>query len=350
MNNLKTHKYSIIYLTIAYLIPFIIQAVLFGYQVSKGIVSIWNIMSVVMIIFLYGFAFKRVRHANINGEERIERRKEDFEKVKQELSKKVTKKTRIIVFLVAVAAAGLSVLFHHLYATKTEGLELVNSKVVDQWGETTVVTEETDEGIEQTESDYIEVSVEYEFNGETKGAVIKATTTNKIYVDELKIFVDAEGKFVADYGRLAVWKFESIAFFSFACFMLFCAILGLGTEFIGGAAFMVIGTAFMFIVASPLFENFLFNDMTCFTLLFANVGVCLILTGLLCLIFGKYAVYGLYNTDLEYVPTEPVEDMYYNNAQGSHSNDIIELCCDNCGEPIGENDKFCGNCGKKLND
>ena len=135
MNNLKRHKFSIIYLTIAYLIPFIIQAGLFGYQVSKGIMSIWNIITIVMMIFLYGFAFKRVSQANINAEERIAKKQEDFEKVKQELKKKVSKKTRFIVVFVAIAAAALSVLFHHLYTTKTEGLELVNSKVVDQWGE-----------------------------------------------------------------------------------------------------------------------------------------------------------------------------------------------------------------------
>lgn len=351
MNNLKRHKFSIIYLTIAYLIPFIIQAGLFGYQVSKGIMSIWNIVTIVMMIFLYGFAFTRVRRANINVEERIAKRQEDFEKVKQEFKKKVTKKTRFIVVFVAIAAAALSVLFHHLYTTKTEGLELVNSMVVDQWGETTVVTEETDEGIEQTESDYIEVTVEYEFNGETKGAVIKATTTNKIYVDELKIFIDEEGKFVADYGRLAVWKFESIVLFSFACLMLLFAILGLGTEFIGGSVFMLIGAALMFVIGSPLFENFLFNDLTCFTLLFANVGLCLIISGVLCLIFGKFAVYGLYNTEMAYVPTlVESEDGEHYDMEHLHSNGNNEFCCDNCGEPIGKNDKFCGNCGKKLND
>ena len=351
MNNSKRQKFSIIYLTIAYLISFIIQVVLFGFQVSKGIISIWNIVTIVMMIFLYGFAFKIVKHANINAEERIAKKQEDFEKLKQELKKKVTKKTRFIVVFVAIAAAALSVLFHHLYTTKTEGLELVNSKVVDQWGETTVVTEETDEGIERTESDYIEVSVEYEFNGETKGAVITATTTNKIYVDELKIFIDEEGKFVADYGRLAVWKFESIVLFSFACLMLLFAIFGLGAEFIGGAVFMLIGAALMFVIGSPLFENFLYNDLTCFALLFANVGVCLILAGLLSLIFGKFAVYGLYNTEIAYILTL-VESEYgeHYDIENPHLNDNNGLCCDNCGEPIGENDKFCGNCGKKLND
>lgn len=389
MNNSKIQKRSIIFLTIAYLIPFIIQVAFLVFQVSKGIVSIWNMVTIVMMIFLYGFAFKRVRLANTNAEERIEKRKEDFEVVKQDWKKKMAVKSRLILVLVAVIAAAGSVFLYKLYTSKTEGLTLVNSKVVDQWGETTVVVEETDEGIQETESDYIEVTVEYEYKGEIKGAVIKATTTDKIYVDELKIFIDEEGKFVADYGRIAVWNFEAIVLFSFACIMLICAIFGLGTEFVGGSAFVAIGTALMFVISSPLFENFLYNDLTCFTLLFANAGLCLIFYGVLCLIFGKLAVYGLYNTKMAYNPMRDGkneeqynnqmtsaeqhnheeyydsttggenynQDEYHNgevveeyHSQETHSHDIIELCCDNCGEPIGATDKFCGNCGKKLND
>ena len=346
MNNLKRQKFSIIYLTIAYFIPFIIQAVFFGYQVSKGIFSIWNAVTVFMMVFLYAFAYKRVKSANIKVEERIVEKKEEFDKIIKDYNQKTTKKTRLVVVLVAIVFAALSGLFYNVYSSKAEGLTLVNSKVIDQWGETTVVTTETDEGIEQTESDYIEVTVEYEFNGETKEAVITARTTDKIYVDELKIYIDESGKFVADYGRIEVWKFEAIVFISFACLMLLCAIFGLGVEFIAGSVFMVIGAAIMFLVGSPLFENFLFNDITCFTFLFANVGVILFMTGIFSLIFGKYQVYGVYNTALAFVGRDLVDEY---GDQENQNNAEDERYCDNCGEKINETDKFCGNCGNKLN-
>ncbi len=342
MESLNKQKFSFRYITIAYLIPFILQIMLFGYQVSKGIVSVWNIITIVMMIFLYGYAIRNMKKANFNVEEIITKNKEKFNTIIKQQKEKTSKKTRLIVLFIAIIFGAISALFFYLHSSKTEGLEIVNSRVVDQWGETTVVIEETDEGIQETESDYIEVTVEYEFKGETKGAVIKATTTDKIYVDELKIFIDEEGKFVADYGRLMVWKFEAIVFLSCAIILLLCSMFALAGEFIGGSIFMLIGTALMFVISSPLFENFLYNDLTCFTLLFANVGVCLLICGIFVMIFGRYSVYGLYNTELankstfnEFGETIMVED--------------VEQKCECCGEKIAPTDKFCGNCGMKIN-
>ena len=49
---------------------------------------------IVMMIFLYGFAFIRVRRANINVEERIVEKKEEFDKIIKDYNQKTTKKTR----------------------------------------------------------------------------------------------------------------------------------------------------------------------------------------------------------------------------------------------------------------
>ena len=129
MSILKKQRYSIIYLTITYLIPFIAQIAFFGVQVSKGIISIWNIVSVIMVIFLYVFAYKRVKEANLKIDETIAKNKENFDDVMKCYESKTTIKTRIIVLLVALAFGAFSGLFFNLYSSKTKGLEIVNSKV-----------------------------------------------------------------------------------------------------------------------------------------------------------------------------------------------------------------------------
>ncbi len=348
MESLNGQKFSIRYLTIAYLIPFILQVALFGFQISKGIISVWNVVAVFMMLFLYVFAVYNVRKANANLQTKMVSEKEKIEALTKKQQEKMAKKTRLIFLAIAFVVGAVSVLLFYLYSSKTKGLEIINSRVVDQWGETVVVVEETEDGVANTESDYIEVVVEYEFGGETKEALIKGTTTNKIYVDELKIYVDENGKFVADYGRLEMFKFEAIVLLSFACLMLIFAIFGIGGELVAGAVFMVFGVVLMFVMGSPFFENFLFNDMTCFFLLFANVGICLAICGILVKIFGKFSVYGIYNAKLRRID-EPAVIL----EEKSSENEILEidntvLYCHSCGEEVRATDKFCEHCGNKL--
>ena len=269
----KEKKFSVKYIAVAYSVPLVLQLAFFIYQISNMVISFWNIFSTIMIVYLFVFAIRGAIKENKNQEEN--KLAEETKSVKRE---KYSKKARLIYALIAVIFASVSVIFFCVYANKSKGLQIVTSKVINQSGETIIDTEVTDDGVSTTERDYIEVEVEYKFDGETKKAIIEATTTDKIYVDNLKIYVDDSGKFVSDYGRIFAWKAEAFIFLGFAIMMVFVAIFSLGIEFVAGSIFTLAGVSFMFFVGAPLFENFLFNDIVSFVSVFAMVGIYMLLT------------------------------------------------------------------------
>lgn len=337
MEKSQKKNHSLVFLCIAYMIPIIFQLALFVYQVSHLVISIWNIFATGMMIglFIYAIrasAFTNKKNNNISS---------DTKKTKSAgmANKAKYGKKAIAVFVsIAVVFVSLSVLFFRLYDAKTDGLQVVKATVTDQWGETTVDTSVSDEGVTQSESDYIEVYVEYDFGGTTKTATISATTTDRIYVDELKIYVDANGDFVCDYGRALVWKLEAIVFLSFAIMMILIVIFSLNIEFVAGSIFTCVGLSIMFLVGCPLFENFLFNDIVCFVNVFAGVGLYMLLMGMFTLIFGHDAVYGNINYNSHVTKEESAE---LEEQMGLKT-------CEKCGAKVSIYDKYCFSCGKKI--
>ena len=235
--------------------------------------------------------------------------------------------------------ASVSALFFGVYSNKSKGLQIVSSKVVSQDGETIRDTSVSGDGVSTSESDFITVEVEYLFNGETKKATIEATNTDKIYVDSLKIYINQKGEFVSDYGRIIAWKIEAFIFLGFAIMMSLVAIFSLGIEFIAGSIFMCVGLAGMFLVGSPLFENFVFNDIICFISIFANVGVYMLLTGVLSLIFGRDIVFG--NSTFGHVKKEDAL---------KHEQEVGILTCRKCGAKVSSDENFCYYCGTKIDE
>ena len=275
-----------------YVLPMLIQIALFVFQIVHGIISIWNIIATFMIIAIFVGAVKNAKHNKkvqdikqvdkdiINGGSTID--------YKTALKEKYNKKFMAIKAVVCVITLALSGLFFHMHNVKTAGLDVVNAKVVSQWGETTVVTTENDDGgISQSESEYVEIKVEYDFNGETKGAIVKAQNTSKIYIDEFKIYIDKQGEYKQDYGTLLSWKLEAIVFLSFAIAMLISLIFDLGVIFNAGVVFTALGLAFAFLAGGPIIENFFYNDIMCFISLFINIGIFFLLYQLVDVILKK---------------------------------------------------------------
>lgn len=342
---------------ISFIVPLILQLALFIYQLCNKVVSIWNIFATGMMlgIFINAVRMSRKTKPNIvkdpdivTGGSTI-----DHSKTYQE---KQSKKAVIIKLISALLALGLSILLFNIHNNKSNGLELVNSKVISQWGDKTVETENTEDGVTTTESEHIEVLVEYEYNGVTKQAKITGGTTNKIYVDELKIYIDQNGKFVSDYGRIFIWKIEAIIFLFAAIMLLLTAIFSLGIEFIAGTIFTSAGLAIFFVIGCQFIENLWFNDLSCFMTLFVNIGIYMLLVGILNLIFPKK------NDQEPIIEPESLEESMSNlkkrlklkhnkNSQNSFKqpNEFLTKNhqCKNCGAPMSKSHKFCTNCGSK---
>lgn len=340
---------------LSFVIPMMLQVALFIYQLQHKILSIWNIASTAMMIGIFINAI------------RMSKRDHSQKKVKDsdivtggstvdhfaDLNKKPSKKSVIIKLIAATLALGLSILFFNIHSNKAAGLELVESKVTYQWGKTTVKTD--DDGT-QSESDYIEVSVEYEYNGVKKQAFLKGSTTNKIYVDELKIYVDKDGKLVSDYGRILIWKIEAIIFLCVAIMLLLITFFSLGIEFIAGTIFFFAGLAIFFVIGCQFIENLWFNDLSCFMALFINIGLYMLVAGVLSLIFPQKI-----SSQPEPTPITQEESMsnlkkrlklkYSKNLQTTfkQNNDFLikTLKCKSCGATMSESHKFCEHCGTK---
>ena len=330
----KAKKFSVKYIAVAYSVPLVLQLAFFIYQISNMVISFWNIFSTIMIVYLFVFAIRGAIKENKNQEEN--KLAEETKSVKRE---KYSKKARIVFCLIAVVMASVSALFFGVYSNKSKGLQIVSSKVVSQDGETIRDTSVSGDGVSTSESDFITVEVEYLFNGETKKATIEATNTDKIYVDSLKIYINQKGEFISDYGRIIAWKIEAFIFLGFAIMMSLVAIFSLGIEFIAGSIFVCFGLAGMFLVGSPLFENFVFNDSICFISIFANVGVYMLLTGVLSLIFGRDIVFG--SSTFGHVKKEDAL---------KHEQEVGILTCRKCGAKVSSDENFCYYCGTKIDE
>ena len=196
----KEKKFSVKYIAVAYSVPLVLQLAFFIYQISNMVISFWNIFSTIMIVYLFVFAIRGACKENNDTTKKDNTSKN----VSHE---KLSKKAKMIFSLIAVVFVGIAFLFFGIYTNKSKGFQIVNSKVVSQEGETFRDTSVSSDGVSTTESDYIEVEVEYMFNGKVKNAIITATNTDKIYVDNLKIYIDQNGEFICDYGRVVVCVF-----------------------------------------------------------------------------------------------------------------------------------------------
>ena len=335
----------------SYILPLILQISLFIYQIINKIISIWNIAATAMIFFVFANAIRMSKNEKKTLQDPdIVTGGTTIDPPAQTLAKQ-SKKSIIIKIASCVVCIALSILFFNIHSKKSEGLEVVKSTVISQWGETTVETEQTNEGITQTETDHIEVVVEYEFNGAKKQAKISGGTTHKIYVDELKIYIDQNGKFVADYGRIFIWKIEAIIFLCVAIMIALITIFSLGIEFIAGTIFFFSGLAFFFVIGCQFIENIWFNDLSCFMSMFINVGIYMLLAGII----------NLFLPEKQEPQTRPISQeesmsnlkkrlkQKYSNSQPLNQKDDLEktYTCKNCGTSIPDSHKFCDNCGTK---
>lgn len=346
-------------ITFSFIIPLLLQLTFFIYQLTNKIFSIWNIIATGMMVGIFVNAVRMSKH------DKSQSKPKDSDIVtggsttndSSQSSQKQSKKSIIIKVIAGVICLALSVLFFNIHNNKSEGLILVNSTVISQDGETTIETEETDDGISQSESEHIDVIVEYEFNGETKQARISGNTTSKIYVDELKIYIDQNGKFVSDYGRILVWKIEAIIFLCSAILLALITIFSLGVEFIAGLIFFFGGLAIFFLIGSPFIENIWFNDLSCFCSLFINIGIYMLLVGVFNLIFIKKEEPS--TTPKPISKEESLSNLKkrlkqkYNNTSNEsfkQKNETLSqnLTCKNCGSKISKTDNFCQFCGTKV--
>ena len=353
---MKTHSKGISskIILFAFIIPFILQITLFVYQITNKVLSIWNIVATAMMTFISINAVRMSRHEEkktsepelVTGGSTI-----DYSTPKKQ---KASTKSIVIKIFASLICIALSVLFFNIHNNKSKGLTLVNSTVISQQGEVTVETEETDDGITQTESEHIEVIVKYEFNGTTKQTTITGGNTHKIYVEELKIYIDSNGNFVSDYGRILVWKIEAIIFLCAAILLIITAIFSLGVEFIAGTIFLTIGLSLFFVIGCQFIENIWFNDLSCFSSLFVNIGIYMLIAGILNLVFPdkkdiqpqepiskeesmanlKARLKQKYNTDSQTTSDETKQNLSSSN-------------CKSCGAPMPESHKFCTHCGTK---
>ena len=174
---------------ISFIMPLALQIAFFIFQITHKVITLWNFVATAMMIGLFINAVRMSmpsKKKQVPNDPDLVTGGSTVDHFAQE--SKPNKKHLIAKIITMIVTLALSIVFFSVYSNKSKGLELVNSKVLNQWGEKTIETEETDDGITQSESEYIEVTVEYEYKGIKKTALIKGRNTSKIYVDELKIY------------------------------------------------------------------------------------------------------------------------------------------------------------------
>ncbi len=351
--NQTSYKIAIV----SYIAPLALQIAFFVYQVKNKIITLWNVVATLMVVGIFLNAIRMMLN-EIKEKKQVAKISDpdivtggstvDYSK-----PQKRSKKVIAIFVVISIVLCGLSVLFFNIHKTKSAGLQVVNSTVISQDGQTTVTKEETDDGITYTEEEYIEVVVSYEFKGEQKTATITSKTTSKLYVDELKIYVDETGKFVNDYGRILAWKIEAIIFLIAGLLILLTTILNLGVEFIAGTIFTLIGTALFFLVGSPFIENILFNDISCFLACFVNIGIYMLLYGVLNIIFSKLKPNKQENISMQITTNQTYNEPetqftdFSNIEESNEPQKPIAIKCKSCGSTMSPTDNFCQYCGTK---
>ena len=387
----KTKVLSPVFYIIAYIIPLALQVGFLLFQFKNKIITLWNIFPTALMIGIFVFVIKgsisdyktsnntdsSLDETNFNNN----KPQKNYRTNSKVISNKSSKKLIFIQILIMVGAFAFSYLFYNIHSNKVQDLTLIDSEIVSQWGETSVETETKHDGsTTSTQRSYVEVTVEYEFDGEKKEAIISGSTTSKVYVKHLKIYINSDGEFVSDYGRILVWKIESIIFFCFAIFILLILIFKLGTETFAASIFMGVSFAVLALFTCQFAENFLYNDISCFVATFANISIYMLLAMTFSAIFGKkiekdnksklnpnYAQTGNLSPNESYVSSNENQQNNESNSELSY-NDFLEdpnnsnknnddnnlkshssnNVCPNCSAPISETDKFCQECGTKL--
>ena len=331
------------------IIPIVLQVAFFVFQAMNGIITIWNNFSTALMLGIFVFAIRTSiiasKKDHSNKDEHIQA------KIDSMASNKRSVGVILAQIIMVLVAAALSVFFFKLYEKKSQNLPVMYSVVVSQKGDVTTKTEYTDDGVTTTQSEYVEVTVEYEFDGEKKQAVISSSLTSKVYVEHLKIFVDQDGEFVCDYGRIVVWKFEAFVFAAFAGLMLLVLLFKLGSEFMAGIIFAGISFAILVALSSQLIENFLYNDIICFCTVFANVGIYMITCGVLTALLGKKVKDDEGYNELKTQTAGVTSQQSLNYSEENHEQSETEeqhMYCKSCSCEISPTDKFCQNCGSKI--
>ncbi len=342
---------------LSFVIPLVLQGLFLYHQIKNDILTLWNLVASGMMVLIFINAI-RMMFGKKNEEETAE-------KIQGESTVEVTGPERKTVFtvtqaIVAVVAIALSVVFFRVYDNKTNGLEMVNSNVVSQWGETKKEIKYEDDGVTETETEYIEVTISYEYKGVKHRDVVTSGTTSKIYVDELKIYVDENGTLMGTYGQFEVWKYEAIVLLVFGVIMLFSAIFVLGAGFVAGNIMTSAGLGIFFWIGSAFLENILYNDILCFVSMFVNIGFYMLLYSVLTLIFvGRKGLAGAITTTTTYVDhIEDLddlideEDMYTPNSSPmvEQKEEPVQKAqyCKYCGSELLPGANFCDMCGSKM--
>ena len=342
------------FVIIASIIPIILQVLLFSTQLMKGIVSLWNIVGTIGVIALL---INAIRVAFLSAKKIDDKNydKKDIINAKNIAAASNNRGVGVILtqIILIIASVSLSILFFNIYNNKSENLQVINSVVVSQTGKVTTSTEYSSDGVTTTSSEFVKATIEYEFNGEVKQAIVTSNTTNKIYVNNLKIFVTNEGEFVTDYGRIMLWKYLGIILACFAGLMLLVFIFKLGSEFMAGVIFSGIAFIIFLLIGFQLIENLLYNDLACFCSAFTNIGLYMIICGTLTALFGRkvkddesFAVLETINETEN--TTNETDD---NNSEYSKVQDELEekyQYCEFCSSRVNPTDKFCENCGSKI--
>ena len=357
-NNNKLNPFLV---AIAFIIPVVLQGLFVYFQIKNGILTFWNLFGTIFMFLIVGNGIRMAIH---------DKKKEDaaaaseVQEYQGETTVEMTGPERNVKFTIiqaiaAIVAIACSVLCFKTYDAKSTGLNVVTADVVAQWGETVKETEIDDEGeITQTETEHIEVTIRYEYNGVYHQEVVKANTTSKIYVDEIKVYVDGAGKLVDTYGRVEIWKYEAIILMVFGVIMAFTAMFVLGAGFIAGDIMTCLGAAIFMLVASPFIEDILYNDILCFIAIFVNIGLYMLLFSVFTLVFvGRKGLAGAITTTTTYVDELP--DLAEEVDEEYDSQDIPELMpreepvvapiyCRYCGNEIAPGANFCDMCGARL--
>ena len=175
---MKSNKNSMSYkiALLSYIAPLALQISFFVYQVKNKIITLWNVVATLMLVGIFLNAIRMMISERKEKNQIAQISDPDIvtggSTVDYSKPQKRSKKTIVIFSLITAVLFGLSALFFNIYNNKSTGLQVVNSVVLSQDGKKTVTTEETDEGITQTEEEFIEVIVSYEFNGAQKTAKI----------------------------------------------------------------------------------------------------------------------------------------------------------------------------------
>lgn len=361
MKKKNVAQLSPIFVVLSFIVPIVLQGLLLYYQISNDVLTFWNLFS---SIFMVGIFINAVRMSINSKKEEVATTPEIQGESTVEITGPERKiKSTVIQAIIAVVTITLSIFFFNIYNNKTEGLQVINSEVVHQWGKIERETSVNGNEISETEWEYIEVTLRYNYNGVWHQEVVSANTTSEIFVDELKVYVDSNGQFVNTYGRIEIWKYEAIVLMVFGVIMALTAIFVLGAGFVAADIITGLGVGILLLVASPFIEDILYNDLSCFIGMFVNIGLYMLTYSVLTLIIlGRKGLAGAITTTTTYVDKLPEPEEVFDEESTFNPNAapyVPEMdkkpeepagnkFCQFCGSEIEAGSKFCDMCGARL--